>query len=209
MNKPTIQEALLRCPYCNAEQQQALYPVVDLVENPSLKLGILTDSLFSVRCTECNNQFAVIHEMLVLDKEASFAILLAPESKLSEIREPSEEIKQLKTLRLVNSSDELKEKVILLDAGLDDKTIELCKMYLLMKMERPGYTLLYADHQVVESQLLFTAFNEKGEMEETIQCSDGLYTQLFKTAEAFTLKPEFFLRINQGWAFEEIKNSAG
>ncbi|MDY0287522.1 MAG: CpXC domain-containing protein [Sphaerochaeta sp.] len=209
MNKPTIQEALLRCPYCSAEQQQALYPVVDLVENPSLKLGILTDSLFSVRCCECSNRFSVVHEMLVLDKDASFALLLAPDSSLTEIKEPSEEIRDLGTLRLVTSSDELKEKVILLDAGLDDTTIELCKMYLLMKMERPGYTLLYADHQVGEAQMLFTLFNEKGEMEETIQCSDGLYTQLLKTAKAFSLKQGFFLRIDQSWAFKEIKNSAG
>jgi len=208
MNKPKIQEASLRCPFCNTEQQHNLYPVVDLVENPSLKLGLLTDSLFSVRCSECNNQFAVIHEMLVMDKEASFAILLAPDSTLTEVKEPSEEIGQFETLRLVNTSDELKEKILLLDAGLDDKTIELCKMYLLMKMESPGHTLLYADHQVGEGQMLFSLFNEKDEMEETIQCSDGLYTQLVKTAEEFSLKEGYFLRINQGWAFSEIKNSA-
>ena len=199
---------MLRCPFCNTEQQHNLYPIVDLVENPSLKLGLLTDSLFSVRCSECNNQFAVIHEMLVMDKEASFAILLAPDSTLTEFKEPSEEIGQFETLRLVNTSDELKEKILLLDAGLDDKTIELCKMYLLMKMESPGHTLLYADHQKGEGQMLFSLFNEKDEMEETIQCSDGLYTQLVKTAEEFSLKEGYFLRINQEWAFNEIKNIA-
>ena len=209
MNKPKTQEATLRCPFCNTEQQHTLYPVVDLVENPSLKLGILTDSLFSVRCNECKNQFVVMHEMLVMDKEASFAILLAPDSSLTEVKEPSEEIGKFDTLRLVNTSDELKEKILLLDAGLDDKTIELCKMYLLMKMERPGHTLLYADHQRGEGQMLFTLFNEKDEMEETIQASDGLYTQLSKTAKEFSLKKGHFLRINQGWAFSEIKNSAG
>ena len=208
MNKPKIQEASLRCPFCNTEQQHNLYPVVDLVENPSLKLGLLTDSLFSVRCSECNNLFAVIHEMLVMDKEASFAILLAPDSTLPEVKEPSEEIGQFETLRLVTTPDELKEKILLADAGLDDKTIELCKMYLLMKMERPGHTLLYADHQRGEGQMLFSLFNEKDEMEETIQCSDGLYTQLVKTAEEFSLKEGYFLRINQEWAFNEIKNSA-
>ncbi|HKL59177.1 MAG TPA: CpXC domain-containing protein, partial [Sphaerochaeta sp.] len=89
MNNPTVQEATLRCPFCNTEQQHNLYPVVDLGKNPSLKLGLLTDSLFSVRCTQCNNQFAVMHEMLVIDKKASFAILLAPESTLTEVKEPS------------------------------------------------------------------------------------------------------------------------
>lgn len=150
-----------------------------------------------------------MHEMLVLDKNASFAILLAPESKLTEIKEPSEEIKNLETLRLVNTSDELKEKILLLDAGLDDRTIELCKMYLLMKMKRPDHSLLYADYQVGENQMLFTLFNEKGEMEETIQCTDGLYIKLVKTAQEFTLKKGYFLRIDQTWAFNEIKNSAG
>ncbi len=209
MNKPNTQDAPIRCPYCSTEQQHTLYPVVDLVEKPASKLGLLTDSLFSVRCTECNNRFEVMHEMLVLDKNASFAILLAPESKLTEIKEPSEEIKNLETLRLVNTSDELKEKILLLDAGLDDRTIELCKMYLLMKMKRPDHSLLYADYQVGENQMLFTLFNEKGEMEETIQCTDGLYIKLVKTAQEFTLKKGYFLRIDQTWAFNEIKNSAG
>ena len=209
MNKPKVQEATLRCPYCNTEQQHTLYPVVDLVENPSLKLGLLTDSLFSVRCNECNNQFSVMHEMLVTDKEASFAILLAPDSSLSEVKLPTEEIGEFETLRLVNTSDELKEKILLLDAGLDDKTIELCKMYLLMKMEKKGCTLLYADHQVGEAQMLFSLFNEEDEIKETIQASDGLYTQLVTTAEEFPLKKGYFLRIDQAWAFSEIKNSAG
>ena len=209
MNKPKTQEATLRCPFCNTEQQHTLYPVVDLVENPSLKLGLLTDSLFSVRCSECNNQFAVMHEMLIMDKEASFALLLAPDSQVPEVKEPSHEIAQYDTLRLVNTSDQVKEKILLLDAGLDDRAIELCKMYLLMKMEKPGYSLLYADHQRGEAQMLFTLFNEKDEMEETIQCSDDLYTQLRKTAEEFSLKKGFFLRINQAWAFSEIKNSVG
>jgi len=150
-----------------------------------------------------------MHEMLVTDKEASFAILLAPDSSLSEVKLPTEEIGEFETLRLVNTSDELKEKILLLDAGLDDKTIELCKMYLLMKMEKKGCTLLYADHQVGEAQMLFSLFNEEDEIKETIQASDGLYTQLVTTAEEFPLKKGYFLRIDQAWAFSEIKNSAG
>lgn len=208
MNTPNVQEASLRCPYCNTEHQHNLYAIVDLVENPSLKLGLLTDSLFSVHCSECDNQFVVMHEMLVVDKGASFAILLAPDSTLTEVIKPSE-IGHYETLRLVHSSDELKEKILLADAGLDDKTIELCKMYLLMKMERKAHTLLYADHQGFASQMLFTLFNEKDEIQETIQCSDGLYTQLLKTAEEFSLKKGYFLHIGQAWAFNEIKNSVG
>jgi len=209
MNKPKVQEATLYCPYCNTEQKHNLYPVVDLVENPSLKLGLLTDSLFSVHCNECENQFMVMHEMLVVDKEASFAILLAPDSSLTEVMEPSEEMGQYETLRLVHSSDELKEKILLADAGLDDKVIELCKMYLLMKMERKSHSLLYADHQRGEAQMLFSLFNEKDEMQETIQCSDGLYTQLLETAQEFSLKKGYFLCIDQAWTFNEIKNSVG
>ncbi|MBI9094130.1 MAG: hypothetical protein JEY71_04515 [Sphaerochaeta sp.] len=108
-------------------------------------------------------------------------------------------------MRLVHSSDELKEKILLADAGLDDKAIELCKMYLLMKMERKAHTLLYADHQGFEAQMFFSLFNEKDEMQETIQCSDGLYTQLMETAKEFSLKKGYFLCIDQAWAFNEMK----
>lgn len=208
MNKPKVQEATISCPFCKTEQKHNLYPIVDLEKNPSLKLGILTDSLFTLRCRECNSQFSVMHEMLVLDKEASLAILLAPESNVDEVEATASEVGQCGVLRLVSSSDELKEKILLLDAGLDDKAIELAKLYILMQMEKPGYTLLYASHQVLEEQMLFTIFNEKGEMEETIQYPDSLYLQLLKTSESFPVKQGWFVRVNSAWAYAQIKNSA-
>lgn len=208
MKTLTIHHTDLRCPFCETLHKKELYPIIDLVERPSLKLGILTDSLFTIPCSQCNNRFVVSHEMIVHDKEASFALLLAPDSKLASLERPDLDVHTLDTLRLVSSTDELKEKILLLDANLDDRAIELCKMYLLMKLERPGHSLLYAGQQDSASGMLFTLFDEQGEMQESVQCPDELYIQLLKTAQEFPLTEGIFVAVNQLWAYTEIKNSA-
>jgi len=202
--------AKVSCPFCSVEQEHSLYPIIDLEAKPALKLGILTDSIFTVTCISCKKQFEVTHEMLVLDNERGFALLLAPDSTLQELDGSSIHEQNLEdhTLRLVTTTDELKEKILLLEGGLEDCTIELCKLYLLMQMGKDNYTLLFSDHQVVEGQLLFSVFDEQGELQGTIQCQDSLYTQLLETTKHFPVKKGVFTRINQTWAYEQIKKNA-
>ena len=203
-------KARVSCPFCDTEQEHTLYPIVDLAVKPALKLGILTDSIFTVTCISCNKQFEVTHEMLVFDDDRSFAILLAPDSTVQELEGSTTHDQNLEdhTLRLVTTTDELKEKILLFEEGLDDRTIELCKLYLLMQMEGNNSTLLFSDHQIREGQLLFSAFDEQGVLQGSIQCQDSLYTQLLETTKNFSVKRGSFTRINQTWAYEQIRNSA-
>jgi hypothetical protein len=203
------QTVTIACPFCKHEQEDTLYPVIDLVAKPTLKLGILTGSLFSVTCKSCQRQFEVMHEVLTIDADARYAVFLVPECTLQEIDSSEATLSDfsLYQLRLVSSSNELKEKVLLFDGGLDDRTIELCKLYLLMQMQDKEVTLLFSEHQVSEGKLAFSIFDSQGVIKESIECEDALYSQLYKKGQAFALKETVFSKVDVNWAYSKIANA--
>jgi len=102
----------------------------------------------------------------------------------------------------------LKEKILLLDSNLDDRTIELCKLYLAMYLQKPDVQLYFAEYQTQTDKLLFSVLGGNGALEGSIECEDELYEQLLQTAQQFPLKPGFFTAVDQRWAYEHIRNSA-
>lgn len=205
-----MQEAKLTCPHCHQELKHTLHPFVDLAKQPKHKLAILTDSLFSVTCPSCAKQFTVLHELLVVDEKQQIALLLAPQSEVRELDGSVTGKQGLEsyTLRLVTTAAGLKEKILLLDSNLDDRTIELCKLYLTMYLEKPACQLYFAEHQEHANKLLFTVINDEGALEGSIECEDALYEQLCETTDQFLLKQGFFTAVDQIWAYERIKNNA-
>jgi endogenous inhibitor of DNA gyrase (YacG/DUF329 family) len=195
--------AELVCPFCDQKVSKTLYPVIDLVATPARKLGILTDSLFSATCPACGKQFEVEHETLVVDDDARFAILLAPGCLHGGLPCPDDRIGPY-ALRLTASHDELKEKVLLFDNGLDDRTIELCKLYLSMRLQDDETTLLFTEHRASEGTLAFSVFDREGTQQAGIACDDSLYARLYPKATAFLLPERTFCRVDARWALGQI-----
>ena len=205
-----MQEATLTCPHCHCEVKHTLHPFIDLAKHPKQKLAILTDSLFSVTCPFCTKQFTVLHELLVIDEKQQVALLLAPRSQVRELDGAVTGRQDLEayTLRLVTTTTALKEKILLLDSNLDDRTIELCKLYLAMYMQKPEVQLFFAEHQMNAHKLHFSVMDGEGALEGSIECEYELYDQLCETTEQFPLQKGFFTAVDQIWAYERIKNNA-
>ncbi len=202
-----MQTAQLTCPFCQHNQTQNLSGYLDLEKHPRQRLALLTDSFFTVTCKACKQQYAILHELLVKDGHASFAILLAPDTDLKELDSQKPEFEDF-TLRLVGNQQELKEKLLILDSALDDRTIELCKLYLLMQMQQPNHTLLYSDQQQEEGKLYFSILSEEGVTLGSVSCELKLYTQLLRVTQEFPLQKGWFSRVDQNWAYEHIKKKA-
>jgi transcription elongation factor Elf1 len=204
-----MQEATIPCPHCNHANVQRLTTTVDLAEHPKQKLAILTDSLFTVSCAHCQKQYSIEHELMVHDKKNRYALLLTLQDNLFELDASVSGIEatEFDTLRLVGSNAQLKEKILLFDAGLNDQVIELCKLYLLMQSQQ--HQLLFAEHQTAENKLIFSALDEKGALQCSVACDYGLYAQLEKTVHTFSLTPHHFVLVDQSYAYEQIRNNAG
>ena len=206
-----MQQAMLTCPHCNTQGEQTLTPFLDLGKHPKQKLAILTDSLFTLTCPSCKEQFSVLHELLVVDEQEHFALMLIPDTELGEVDGKvtgKEEVGEY-TLRLVSSNASLKEKLLLLDTTLDDRVVELCKLYISMYVKEKDVQLLFTDIQKEEQTLLFTVLDADSHVLGSIACEMELYTQLVETVKAFALRKGYFTKVDQMWAYQMIRNSAG
>lgn len=113
------------CPQCGEPQKYRILAGINAVENPELKEKILDETLFDWRCDRCNYFAAMVYPFLYTDPEKQLVISMCPAGTDSAV-EPTEAIRGY-TKRSVKNLAELKEKILIFDAGCDDLAVELVK----------------------------------------------------------------------------------
>lgn len=147
------------CPQCGESQKYRLLASINARENPDLKQRILDETLFDWRCKRCNYFAAMAYPFIYLDPQTACVISTAPLG-VSGAVEPTEEFRDY-TKRVVKNLAELKEKILLFDAGYDDVAVELVKNALC--------GIIKNTYQVSRVHAYFSRINEKdGEMEFAI-----------------------------------------
>lgn len=194
-------EVDLLCPSCHHAQHLALTQSVDLDKEPNMQYAILTDSLFAHTCTDCQATFTVEHELLVVHREAGYAILVAPDWKEGPIAAPKD-LHGLK-LRLVKNTFELKDKVLCFESLLDDRTLELCKLYLAMR-ENPEEQVAYLFTEHRDGLLAFNKVNGDGGLLDMVTVPERLYLELDPKGRSIPTKDDAFIHVDGAWAFEQI-----
>ena len=126
------------CPQCGESQKYRLFASINAKENPELKRRVLSETLFDWRCKRCNYFAAMAYSFLYTDPEAGYMVAVTP---------AGESRKNLA---------ELKEKILIFDAGFDDVAIELVKNALC--------TIIAKTYQVNRVHAYFSRINEE-EME--------------------------------------------
>lgn len=124
----------LTCPHCQHQQDFQLYREINVSNEPALKNSVLNFELFKSECEACHQIIPVAYQTIYHDFDLKLIVLLDPtaEQTLDEVNQLLEkEYGELKdyTIRLVHNPDQLKEKVLLRDARLDDRLIEIVKQY--------------------------------------------------------------------------------
>ncbi len=113
------------CPQCGESQKYRLFASINAKENPDLKQRVLEETLFDWRCKRCSYFAAMAYPFLFLDPDAGYVISAVPLGAESQV-EPTK-VFQDYIKRSVKNLAELKEKILLFDAGLDDVAVELVK----------------------------------------------------------------------------------
>ena len=113
------------CPQCGESQRYRLFAGINARENPELKQRVLDETLFDWRCTRCNYFASMVYSFLYTDPEVGYLVCVTPSGENRAI-EPTPEV-QSYTKRTVKNLAELKEKILIFDAGFDDVAVELVK----------------------------------------------------------------------------------
>ena len=127
-------ETALFCPNCSQTVVITENAVINTGEQPSLKQKIINGELYDYSCPKCGGVIHHVHETLFHDVDDKIMIYSVHPDNLYKIirtfnlaREQNGHAYQTYRLRAVTTPTRLREKVIIFNAGLDDRVIEIIK----------------------------------------------------------------------------------
>lgn len=116
----------IACPNCGVAHTTVLYTGINVSDHPELKEAILKENLFNFRCDECGYTAEIAYPLVYHDPLAGYMIILADYGQQANSENAPDAIIDV-TKRRVSTLAELKEKILIFDAGYDDVAIELVK----------------------------------------------------------------------------------
>jgi hypothetical protein len=138
------------CPHCKSEEQFSVWESVNVTLQPSLKNQVLTRGLGNFTCSNCGRGVWVGHPIHYHDVARKLMIWFPfEEPKKPPIAEGSMVMKLMVNggyaFRIVNSFNELIEKIRIFDDGRDDRALELLKLVSVTQPQTPADQKVFYD----------------------------------------------------------------
>lgn len=159
----------ITCPKCGAEGEFRIWDSVNTTLDPELKEKVRSGELFVWTCPGCGSKITVDYPTLYHQMEDRVMIYYAP-NEMEEtaaalkglFRDADGEFKEIKeinldynyTKRVVATKNQFREKLVILDEGLDDRVVELTKAYM-------RAALYQQDPDMIINEFLLDAENGK------------------------------------------------
>ena len=146
-----------RCPTCGTAFDVQRHDLVNVKENPELKASVLNGDIFLQECPRCGRRHLVGGPLVYLDPDEGVLVMLSdkPLTLADTGGYPA---------RLVARAGVLVENVMIFDAGLDDRAIELCKYVTNQEAGGAGMDLKFLRLDGADNELVFT-YPAAGQME--------------------------------------------
>lgn len=132
----------LTCTSCGKEFSARVITQVDRSRPEDLEANLGDGSLFTFRCPHCGEEMLFNHYLLWVDENRTVAVCNITSDE--EIRAIDEALSALSAFgkssdisrRYVNSPSRLCEKTEIFTAGLDDRAVEIVKLYFVEEIRR-------------------------------------------------------------------------
>lgn len=137
------------CPECRTEQNIKLWSSVNTGDHPDLKEKMRNGRFFDAECRKCGAVIPVTYPMFYYDPDENIALILQPEIMPGGEGDAEAEKKFTETMkainmkngedpgktRLVRTPNQLLEKLMIWEKGLDDRIIEIVKKIYLHNLD--------------------------------------------------------------------------
>ncbi|MCI7125817.1 MAG: CpXC domain-containing protein [Agathobaculum sp.] len=188
------------CPHCQAETDHKVLDHINIDRNPALRNRVRDLSCFRVKCPNCGETMLLVHPCLYHDMDNQFMVWLWPEQEAA----PAAAFEPLAgyRLRLVRDLNGFREKIAVLEAGLDDRAVELMKLLLLMQLghDLDVVEMLFHELDARTGELRFAAVLSDG-AEQYAAMPGELYQRLRGDVETYLYTPGGdFQCIDMEWA---------
>ncbi|MBQ3417113.1 MAG: CpXC domain-containing protein [Ruminococcus sp.] len=119
------------CPHCNETTSQRLYISINATNDPQFREDLLSGKLLEFHCENCGYEGRFAYPLLYNDMKRRFMIYLIPEIDRFQLEDRAleDDYRNLKgiTKRICSDFNSFKEKLFVLESGLDDMAVELTK----------------------------------------------------------------------------------
>lgn len=139
----------IKCPKCGKEKEACLWDSINTVINPEMKEKVRTGEVFEWSCPDCGYQANLNYAMLYHQMEDQVLIYYVPGNQIeaAEMMKDffrNDENGQVDSdlsfdkgyrKRVVGTMNQFREKLMILDEGLDDRIIELMKLFMMIQLQ--------------------------------------------------------------------------
>jgi len=213
----------ITCPKCGEISYFKTWESINTTFNPDMKEKVISGEAFKFVCPECGDSCTVSYNFIYhqmedktmihyVNNEEEFYELIDTytEEKLKESDMISESLKNDYNIRIVRSHTELVDKIRIIDAGLDDRIVEICKLLIIKKIRETVESDLVKNQFYQDAGVNYVKFHFKDQV-ITAELSDEMYNDLAEIAKGkLSRKIDDNLVVDFNWAvnfLEEFKEA--
>lgn len=140
-------EITITCPKCKQDHPFVIWRSINTTLNPEMKAAVKDRSAFLFECPSCGEKTYVDYGFLYHQMEDRIMIHYANSDENAEEvykmlteDDPTGMLQDMRKenylIRIVRTQNELREKIAIFDEGLDDRIIEIFKIYILATFQK-------------------------------------------------------------------------
>ncbi|MCQ5128792.1 CpXC domain-containing protein [Butyricicoccus faecihominis] len=205
MRKKGLFRMTVQCPHCHEESEHKVIDHINIDRTPEMREKVRDLSLFRVKCPNCGETVLAVHPCLYHDMSNGFMVWLWNEEEPV----PTADFDPLAgyKLREVETMNAFREKIAVLELGLDDRAVEIMKLLLLMRLRHDldVVELVFHELDARTGDFRFVAVLSDG-VEQYAAMPGALYQRLKQDVEErlFT-SAKNFTRVDMDWAAQALE----
>lgn len=196
-------QVAIECPHCKNESVRTPLRSINIARDPDMRAKVQDLSCFRWRCPACGTSSLVMEPCLYHDIANQFMVWLSEEKPDSADFDPLAGY----TLRWVEDLNGFREKINILEAGLDDRAVEIMKYLLLVQLrtDLDVVELLFHELSSRTDEFRFAAVLSDG-LEQYVGMPAASYQKIaLDVRERLFMPGRDFVKIDVAWAHEALE----
>ena len=124
------------CPECGKEHDIWIWNSINLEQHPEASDKLRSLEYFRRRCPQCGKQSIVLYPLACYDRRWNVLVQLHAGENRERFFHLDEQMEGGMRLCTVYHAEDLAEKVLALQNGRDDRIVEMCKFWMLLKFAK-------------------------------------------------------------------------